>query len=214
MTRAELNAYRAARSPTNRDHVCIGCGAIFRPKRTCNNKYCSFSCSLKRARARKAKEPKRCKRCPSTDVAKGKQLCRACGETRAYKHRPPALHPCSVCGQEIFGTIAKKRCWPCRRRAYRWARGGYTARKRARRYGVAYETVSPALVFERDGWQCQICRQATPIELRGSHDDKAPELDHIVPMSKGGPHSYTNTQCLCRACNRNKGSSMIYRPGV
>lgn len=33
--------------------------------------------------------------------------------------------------------------------------------------------------------------------------DKA-VLDHIVPISKGGPHTYSNTQCLCRDCNLKK----------
>jgi 5-methylcytosine-specific restriction endonuclease McrA len=29
----------------------------------------------------------------------------------------------------------------------------------------------------------------------------APTLDHIVPLSKGGSHTYDNLQCACFRCN-------------
>ncbi|CAN7187248.1 HNH endonuclease [Acidovorax sp. LjRoot117] len=66
------------------------------------------------------------------------------------------------------------------------------------------EAVNPIKVFDRDKWRCQLCNRKTPKAKRGSYDDDAPELDHIVPLSKGGAHSYLNTQCACRACNSKK----------
>lgn len=68
------------------------------------------------------------------------------------------------------------------------------------------EAVNPIKVFERDGWRCQLCKRPTPRKLRGSLDDRAPELDHILPVSVGGEHSYLNTQCACRACNAAKSN--------
>lgn len=40
------------------------------------------------------------------------------------------------------------------------------------------------------------------------------ELDHIVPLSKGGAHAVDNFQLLCSWCNKSKGnrSSADYRP--
>jgi len=69
---------------------------------------------------------------------------------------------------------------------------------------ASVEAVNPFKVFERDGWRCQCCRMSTPRERRGTYHPRAPELDHIVPLSKGGEHSYRNTQLLCRACNAKK----------
>ncbi|MHB8123996.1 MAG: HNH endonuclease [Desulfuromonadaceae bacterium] len=70
-----------------------------------------------------------------------------------------------------------------------------------RQHKQTVEAVNPIRVFERDRWKCQLCKRATPRKLRGTLDDRAPELDHIKPISKGGEHSYRNTQCACRACN-------------
>lgn len=33
-------------------------------------------------------------------------------------------------------------------------------------------------------------------------------LDHIVPVSKGGPSELSNYQCLCSACNAKKGNTI------
>ncbi len=47
-------------------------------------------------------------------------------------------------------------------------------------------------VFARDGHACQYCGAA------------AENLDHVVPRSKGGPHSWENVVASCRRCNSRK----------
>lgn len=37
---------------------------------------------------------------------------------------------------------------------------------------------------------------------------KVEEIDHIVPLSKGGSHTFSNIRMLCRTCNRAKGTLM------
>lgn len=54
-------------------------------------------------------------------------------------------------------------------------------------------------IFERDGYRCKKC---------GSRDNL--EIDHIIPISKGGKSTYDNLQTLCHNCNYNKGSDTIY----
>jgi len=85
----------------------------------------------------------------------------------------------------------------------------YGQRRRALKMSAKVcEAVDPFKVFDRDGWRCQICMVKTPRSKRGSLHDRAPELDHILPLSKGGDHSYANTQCACRKCNGLKGSKI------
>ncbi len=50
-------------------------------------------------------------------------------------------------------------------------------------------------VFLRDGYRCQYCGRETR-ELT---------LDHVVPRSQGGGHSWENVVSACKLCNRKKG---------
>lgn len=54
------------------------------------------------------------------------------------------------------------------------------------------------LVFKRDLYQCQICRRSG-VEL---------EVDHIIPISRGGSDTVDNLQALCVPCNRGKSGSL------
>jgi hypothetical protein len=83
------------------------------------------------------------------------------------------------------------------------------ATRRARKKGQYYESIDPIEIFERDNWHCKICGVITLKRLRGTCDNRAPELDHIVPLSLGGPHSKSNVQCLCRKCNQSKGARLL-----
>jgi 5-methylcytosine-specific restriction endonuclease McrA len=67
--------------------------------------------------------------------------------------------------------------------------------------------VDPLVVFMVQQWMCQECGRETPSHLRGTYDELAPELDHIMPLAAGGEHSYANVQTLCRRCNALKGAS-------
>jgi 5-methylcytosine-specific restriction endonuclease McrA len=48
----------------------------------------------------------------------------------------------------------------------------------------------------------QVSRNAEP------NDPLEPTLDHIIPISKGGEHSYKNVQCAHRQCNVTKNNKM------
>lgn len=67
------------------------------------------------------------------------------------------------------------------------------------------EPVDRRKVFDRDNWCCGICKNK--IDPRLKHPDpKSASLDHIVPISKGGQHSYVNTQATHLDCNVGKGN--------
>ena len=82
-------------------------------------------------------------------------------------------------------------------------------RRRARYYGVNYESINPITVFNRDGWRCQVCGVRTPKKARGTYQQNAPELDHRIPMVLGGSHTWDNVQCACRSCNAEKGGTKV-----
>ena len=82
---------------------------------------------------------------------------------------------------------------------------------RAKHYGVRYEPIKRKVVFDKHHWKCAACGIDTPKELKGTKDKAAPELDHIVPISKGGAHLYSNVQLLCNRCNANKSDTVQAR---
>lgn len=71
------------------------------------------------------------------------------------------------------------------------------------------ERFDPLEVLARDGWRCHICSISTPKRLRGTYGDRAPELDHIVPLAMGGQHTRLNTACACRRCNLSKAAKPL-----
>lgn len=128
---------------------------------------------------------------------------------RAKSAAAPALvRACWDCRREYETRMPQTRyCAECRlaRRAIDRAMGG-NHRRRARRMGRTYEPIAAHSVFARDGWRCQICGKPTPILRRGTRYPNAPELDHRIPLARGGDHVYGNVQTACRACNQQKNA--------
>ena len=56
----------------------------------------------------------------------------------------------------------------------------------------------------RDCYACKICKLSISDEK-----NLLLEIDHIIPLSKGGITSENNLQTLCWKCNRSKGSKII-----
>lgn len=164
---------------------CKECGKLFTASGSRYPKACSKECAIERQR----------KKTFNINVArKGiKEIkCRECGEVFIPKYGVKRRVFCSD---------------KCLHRYQQKSGGGGCHRKRARYYGVEYEYINVFKVFRRDGWHCQICGKATPKKNRGTCYPNAPELDHRIPMSKGGGHLYSNVQCVCRRCNGQKSNN-------
>jgi 5-methylcytosine-specific restriction endonuclease McrA len=93
----------------------------------------------------------------------------------------------------------------------RWKRANplkvaeYEGRRRARTRQSRYEPIEPMRVFDRDGWVCHLCKE--PV-LR---DDAS--LDHVLPLARGGSHTYDNVATAHVHCNIVRGSKLLNNPG-
>lgn len=63
-------------------------------------------------------------------------------------------------------------------------------------------------VFERDEWMCHICKQQIDRRLRGEGVWMRATIDHIIPLSRGGPHTYENVAAAHWICNQRKGDQL------
>lgn len=69
------------------------------------------------------------------------------------------------------------------------------------------EDIRHLLVFERDEWICHLCNTIIDRTLRGDSWMRA-TLDHIIPLSKGGTHTYDNVAAAHWFCNMQKGDRL------
>jgi hypothetical protein len=128
-----------------------------------------------------------------------------------YSVRSTTTGACRECG--AVGTLYNGYCYqmPCQSEANARIRG---ALGRALAYGVPWVPIDPMDVFDVSGWRCYLCGVDTPKRLRGTIDRAAPELDHVIPLARGGGHLPENVENICRECNNRKGDRTLDEIGV
>ena len=114
---------------------------------------------------------------------------------------------CAECGVSCSSDTRTRYC--SIRCANRVRRRKDKALRRSRIANTTTDNISVHVVLLKYGYQCASCGCDTPIEHRGTYLPTAPELDHIIPLSKGGTHTYNNIQLLCRQCNGTKSDNVI-----
>ena len=66
----------------------------------------------------------------------------------------------------------------------------------------ARASLSRRAVFVRDSFQCQYCGKA------------AENVDHVIPRSQGGAHSWENVVAACKPCNTRKENRLPHEAGM
>jgi 5-methylcytosine-specific restriction endonuclease McrA len=86
-----------------------------------------------------------------------------------------------------------------------------SARRRARESGADSDGYRRHLVFERDGWRCHMCGELTDPAQVVPHP-KAPTIDHLLPLARGGSDTLGNVSTACFKCNCMKGDRQSHPP--
>jgi 5-methylcytosine-specific restriction endonuclease McrA len=174
-------------------NVCLYCKRPFEAAHSLAN-ICSPACQQDARNAGRTRLPPR----PAPDGAgAGKippeppEMGRPIGE---------ADRRCLRCGKAVGVDDEMKRyCSPaCRKAVQRRAR-------KARIRGAYVEAVSVAVLGERDRGACGICGEPVDFTTKAPHPAAA-TIDHVVPLARGGEHSYRNTQLAHYKCNSAKGA--------
>lgn len=99
-----------------------------------------------------------------------------------------------------------------RRRALTVAGAARANRKRAIKFGVATEWYSPMQIVELYGTDCHICNE--PIDMNAPRQTGKPgwelglQIDHVIPLSKGGSDLIENLRPSHGYCNNTKNATM------
>lgn len=209
------------RGAARKGRLCVVCGSTYNAngprQRTCGRACgATYWRSRRPVRAARVVYAPTCRGCahPFTTTNPHRVNCDSCAGRK--RTRPP--FDCEVCGQHVVpgesGVHPQKHRYcstRCKQRAshVRQRECGTTQeakhRYRARKLGAFVAPVSRNAVFERDGWQCQLCRQPVVRHESVPHP-LAPVIDHVLPLAAGGTHEPANVQTAHFACNCAKGS--------
>ena len=196
----------------------VGCGS----KKT---KYCSSRCRLRadmRASAARRQAARSCPKC-SGPIGRGKKVCQVCTSAWLANRRAAdyGSRTCRHCGEQIDAAarpearLCSERCRLERKMAQarsgvkRWkaihvdraklSKRNTGAIRRARKRGASVEAVDRNRVFALAQGVCGICEVLIDVNSNW-------HVDHVIPLSRGGAHSYANTQPAHADCNLKKGS--------
>lgn len=85
--------------------------------------------------------------------------------------------------------------------AYRSDKRIQSSRRRARKLALPNERIDPVEVYVRSDGVCGICGESVTIDEF--------QIDHIIPLAKGGAHLYSNVQASHAVCNRAKSDKLV-----
>lgn len=141
------------------------------------------------------------KRCSASMALKGRQM-------------PLTQRECKACGVLFDGKAAARYCDACGKARYREQSrlikrkmDGKSIQERARKHGCKREPIWRIKVYERDRWKCYLCGRK--VVRSNTYRPNQATIDHVIPLSKGGSHTYDNVRTSCQSCNSSKGDKIM-----
>ena len=218
---------------------CKKCGAVIIKNAQCarpsRKKELQCDNCLKCEKLKKANKPKN----PRKITEYKEMVCEECGKifirrsgsqkwcsnecyNKAHGIRQVIIKRCVECGKEFKtnhnGNLhCSKKCKKRRNRRI-WA---LSKNERLRQNGKADYSITLDKLVKRDMGACQLCGK--PVDTEDYQQDadgnfiagnKYPSIDHIIPVSKGGTHTWGNVQLAHRYCNSLKQDQMLSLLGV
>ena len=189
---------------------CKICGDQFLPNKS-EQKYCSQQCGSEAA-AKTMKENgtydsyTEIENSPINKKYSDEEMiviCENCGKEFRKSHYDRDRKYCSRdCFYDAIGIDKKEKSNLKQRKS------DYHMRKRAKRFNVKVEEITPIEIFKRDNWACQICGKKVKKD-KYYPDPMSPSIDHIIPLSKGGDHIKKNVQLTHLRCNIKKQDKVM-----
>lgn len=139
------------------------------------------------------------------EVHDGKRVCAMCKEDKPLDQFGERAGKASYCMRCSADIAAERRRLGLVDQEKNWA---YVAARRAQRLAAGSERFDRIEIFERDNWTCQLCGGLIDRTLTHPHPWHG-NIDHVVPLSKGGSHSRENAQASHFRCNLQKGNRRV-----
>lgn len=193
---------------------CKYCNTLY--EKIGRSNYCSDICKEKQYEKDKNKGRKirlykiYCKCCGNKTWSKNNKIycsyyCKERHRSTRRKNLKRRLKKCKICNS-----------WHSKRGVYCSVKCGKKAHKHrssermilARKNGQFDADIDIYKLIERDGGRCYLCGDDVLFLYNFNHP-KYPTIEHVVPISKGGTHSWDNVMVACRDCNTRKKTKSL-----
>lgn len=173
---------------------CQHCG-----KQTNGSKFCSARCASRHSRG--CDSQKKCVNCGAmftpTNAGKDKVTCSLLCEQEHSREYARSYYARKMKSDPLF--VDKVR--------------GYEFKRKTIKLSAFVEDVSRDYVMARDKWTCHLCKEKIPKNAAWP-DRLFGTLDHVMPLNKGGKHSYANIKAAHLTCNCSKNDKIIGQLGL
>ena len=198
-------------------YVCKQCGKTFHRRKTTKDQclFCSRECSAKYKSEHRPMVQRefffgfetKCIQCGKTFFSNNGQA-KFCSDECVHQwkneHAKPIhiyYHECQQCGKK-FVTANKNQKYcsiECQNKT-NYKKHEIVRRTRKRINGNADYSISLQKLVIRDNGVCALCGKPVDMSL-DTNNDYYGSIDHIIPLSKDGRHTWDNVQLAHRICN-------------
>lgn len=201
------------------EQTCASCGKSFHRYKV--QTYCSNECLLKVAKQKrerkdlitrlvKAIDPDRqtiCAKCGQTFYQTGrKEYCSyECRYSNYYSvivsKRPKYKKNCKYCGKDFITTRSNAAYCTndcCKR--FKWRRNEALRDQRIKVNGEVHWDITLEKLVKRDKNICYLCNEEVHMDKHYNHNMYG-SIDHVIPLAKGGTHTWNNVKLAHRICN-------------
>ena len=133
---------------------------------------------------------------------------------KLFEDEVDRIRECKVCGNIFIGTKRSACCSDICKKKYQNRQ--HDLRRRIKNKSNINNDISLEKLMQRDEGICKICGRQVDINDYYYTDegyfiagDNYPSIDHIIPLAKGGTHTWNNIQLAHRHCNSIKCDNII-----
>lgn len=218
----ESKERRRDASVARRTNVCKACRCEFFRGGYAERKYCSRRCAVMKAGKNK-KQPRHvymCRFCGSVVIrtqyeAHGREcfcdgVCYLAFRKHAIRLTPIVAtdiatdKKCVYCNGPIVGRLGNRRIF-CSKSCS--AKKHKQDRKMKKVCNGPMDVISLDVLAKKSNYTCCLCGVNCK-KSTGENLWNDATIDHVIPVSKGGVHTWSNVQLLCRSCNNRKSDNL------
>lgn len=207
-----------------KEQTCKQCSKTFYSYKA--KEFCGVECrkqhTVEHGKGKRTKKPKEVKECLQCGIKYEAFTREYCSEKCRHKHtyisvKEQKVVKCKECDESFVTTDARQLFCSdrCNKKFHRRKRE-FSKRINHKHNGDSNWDISAIRLMGRDEGICYLCGGHCDAEDYITIDDgtivtgeRYPSVEHVIPLSKGGTHTWDNVKLAHRGCNSAKGTQLV-----